>query len=77
MNVGDLRALPPRVPLVAMCTSTLSRLQLHLDGSIFLKGIVVTANPMATICGIEGTLLVADIPLFRFDIIADHIPLCL
>lgn len=57
MNMGDRPALALRLPLVAMCNSTLHRLQLHLDDLTFLKGMVAVASRMVTICGIEGMLV--------------------
>lgn len=58
MNMGDPRVLAPRVPLAAMCSSMLPRLQLHLDDSTSHKGMLVTANRMVNTCGIEGMLVV-------------------
>lgn len=58
MIVGDRRALVPKVHLVAMCSSTHPRLQLHLDGSTSLKEMVATTSPTVTIYGIGGTFIV-------------------
>lgn len=77
MNMGDRRALALRVPLVATSSSTLPRLQLHLDDSTSLKGMVATANPMVAICAIEGTLVVLHRRILRFHGITDPILLCL
>lgn len=65
--MGDRRALAPRLLSEAMYSSTLPRLQLHLDDSTFLKETVATANRRVIICGIEGKLVVFDHQIPRYD----------
>ena len=74
--MGDRPVLVPRLPLVAMCNSTLHRLPLHLDDLTFLKDMGATANPTVNICGIEGTLVMfSQVP--KDDVIADFVLLSL
>lgn len=74
MNMGDRRALLPRGPLVATCSSTPPRLLLHLDDSTSPKGMVATPDPMVTICATEGTLVVCCLLVCGYDGIADPFP---